>query len=254
MLWEVDITPLPGQPDLDGSRVASEAQDMGIADGLQVRSVRGYLVQGDIDQQQIANLAASLFSDQVVESVNVAVVGDDSLCEPPPGCQQVLHVMRKSGVMDPVAQSAERAIRDLGIDINAVRTFRKYWISSLSADAVERLSMKVLANDSIEQVIAGKLELDSIELGNPYEFKLQTIPIRELDDGLSNRSAKLVSCTFRSQKCKRFKHIFVSWIVTRRISSWNRWCKRGANIAAIKRWRDVSPTVTSGANAISPTC
>ena len=62
MLWEVDITPLPGHPDLDGHRVAGEAKDMGIADSLEVRSVRGYLVQGDIDRAEIDKLATSLFA------------------------------------------------------------------------------------------------------------------------------------------------------------------------------------------------
>ena len=182
MLWEVDITPLPGQPDLDGSRVASEARDMGIGEDLKVCSVRGYLVQGEMDPQEIERLAKSLFSDQVVESVKVALVGDESLCQAPAGCGQLLHVLRKPGVMDPVAQSAERAIRGLGVSVDAVRTFRKYWTSSLSAEAIERLSAKVLANDSIEQVIRGKLELDSIALGSPYAFELKTVPIRELDD------------------------------------------------------------------------
>ena len=34
MLWEVDITPLPGHPDADGQRVSGEAKDMGIANDL----------------------------------------------------------------------------------------------------------------------------------------------------------------------------------------------------------------------------
>ena len=182
MLWEIDITPLPDQPDLDGQRVANEAKERGIADRLKVAASRGYLVQGDVTADEIQQLAGRLFSDQVVESVNVAVVGDESLCQAPKGCEQLLHVMRKPGVMDPVAQSAEQAIRKLGMSVSAVRTIRKYWISSLPADAVKRLSMKVLANDSIEQVIMGKLELDSIELGSPYAFELKTIAVRELSD------------------------------------------------------------------------
>ena len=182
MLWEVDITPLPGHPDLDGQRVAGEAADMGIANDLTVRAVRGYLVQGDIDQSQIDRLVDRLLADRVVESVHVARVGDDALCAPPEGCEQLLHVLRKPGVMDPVAQSAEAAIRDLGVSVEAVRTFRKYWINAIPAEAIERLSAKVLANDSIEQVIAGKLDLEKIDLGSPYAFELQTVPIRELND------------------------------------------------------------------------
>ena len=182
MLWEVDITPLSGHPDLDGQRVATEARERGIADSLTVRAVRGYLVQGEIEESQIERLAKQLFADRVVEQVRFAIVGDDSLCQAPEGCEQVLNVLRKPGVMDPVAMSAEGAIRDLGIDVDAVRTFRKYWISSLSDDAIERLSSRVLANDSIEQVIAGKLTLERIDLGSPYAFELKRVPIRELDD------------------------------------------------------------------------
>ena len=180
MLWEVDIKPLPGHPDLDAQRVSNEAKEMGIADSLHVQSIRGYLVQGEISREQIDDLAEKLFADRVVESVCVAAVGDESLSVAPNGCEQLLHVMRKPGVMDPVAQSAERAIRDMGLSVDAVRTFQKYWLGALAADAVSRLSAKVLANDSIEQVIAGRLDIDQIALGSPYEFELNTVPIREL--------------------------------------------------------------------------
>jgi len=182
MLWEVEITPLAGNPDLDGRRVAGEARDRGIAQDLNVQAVRGYLVQGDIDRTQIDQLAATLLADLVVERVRVAPVGDELFCEPPEDCQRAVYVLRKPGVMDPVAQSAEGAIRDQGLDVEAVRTYRKYWFGSLADDAIDRLSAKVLANDSIEQVVVGKLALDRIDLGSPYTFALQRVPIRELND------------------------------------------------------------------------
>lgn len=182
MLWEIDITPLPGHVDQDGRRVANDAQDMGIADSLTVHSVRGYLVQGDIGREQMEELATKLLADLVVESVRVAPVGDEQFATPPNGCEQVLHVLRKRGVMDPVAQSAHQAIREQGISVEAVRTFRKYWLGSMADPAIDRLAMKVLANDSIEQVVKGKLELDRIDLGSTYSFSLTHVPIRELGD------------------------------------------------------------------------
>ncbi len=57
MLWEIDISPRSGHPDLEGPRVSSDAADMGIAEGLLVHAVRGYLVQGDIDRDQMQTLA-----------------------------------------------------------------------------------------------------------------------------------------------------------------------------------------------------
>lgn len=182
MLWEVDITPLPGHPDADGQRVSREADDMGIASDLVVRSARGYLLQGNLDHSQVTTLARTLLADHVVEAVHFAPVGDESFSTFPAGCTTVLHVLRKPGVMDPVAQSAERAIRDLDIDIETVRTFRKYWLCSLPQPTVERVCMKVLANDSIEQVIAGSLNMRSIDVGSSYSFELQHVPIRTLAD------------------------------------------------------------------------
>ena len=84
--------------------------------------------------------------------------------------------------MDPVAQSAERAIRDLDVNVDAVRTFRKYWLGSVAPTAVDRLCTKVLANDSIEQVIAGSLRMQTIDVGSPYTFELRRVPIRSLSD------------------------------------------------------------------------
>ncbi|MCP3694585.1 MAG: phosphoribosylformylglycinamidine synthase, partial [Planctomycetaceae bacterium] len=90
--------------------------------------------------------------------------------------------MPKPGVMDPVAQSALRAIQDFSLPAEAVRTFRKYWLNELDDAEVSLLCEKILANDSIEQVVVGSLQLDQLQVGSPYEFQLETVALRELDD------------------------------------------------------------------------
>ena len=182
MLWEVDIKPLSGQPDLDGRRVANEAADMGVATDFSVHAVRGYLLQGNITPAQVQQLADQLLADRVVEEVHVAPVGDAAWCNAPNGCQELVHVLRKPGVMDPVAQSTATAIQDLGIEVDAVRTFRKYWFGRLSRETVARLAAKVLANDSIEQVVIGPLRLDKIDVGDRYVFQRQVVSLRQHDD------------------------------------------------------------------------
>ena len=77
--------------------------------------------------------------------------------------------------MDPVAQSVQMAIADLGLSVDAVRTLRKFWISGLPPDKQSQLAAKVLANDAIEQVIVGPLKFDRLELGGEYKFKLITV-------------------------------------------------------------------------------
>ena len=181
-LWEIDIYPAAGQPDLVGSAVAGDAADMGLAEDLAISAARGFLVQGELDEEQAAQLARELFADDVVERTVVAAVGDPRLEQSPNGKSQLVHVMPKAGVMDPVAQSALNAIADFGLQANAVRTFRKFWLGDLPAHTLATLSSRLLANDAIEQVVVGPLQFDQLQLGSAYEFELLRIPIRELDD------------------------------------------------------------------------
>ena len=105
MLWEVDIYPAEGQPDLIGETAASDARDIGLADNLAITAARGYLIQGELDREQATRLADELLADRVVERTVVAPVGDELLVQPPDGRRCLIHVLLKPGVMDPVAQS-----------------------------------------------------------------------------------------------------------------------------------------------------
>ena len=182
MLWEVDIYPAKGQPDLIAQQTAADAADLGLADALAVSSARGYLIQGDFSEEQVNRIAAELLADSVVERTVVAPVGDDSLAKAPEGTSHLIHVLPKPGVMDPVAMSAKQAIADFGLEADEVRTLKKYWVGDLDGERLEALGSKILANDAIEQVIVGPLPFDKLEVGSPYEFQLVTVPIREMDD------------------------------------------------------------------------
>lgn len=182
MLWEVDIYPAEGQADLAARRVRTDAADLQLATNLAVRSASGFLVEGPLDEAAARKIADELLADRVVERTVVAPVGDERLARPPGGEKQLVHVLMKPGVMDPVAQSALSAIADFGLRPEAVRTLRKYWLGDLADDKLKLLCQKVLANDAIEQVVVGPLRLERLEFGSPYKFALVTTPIRELDD------------------------------------------------------------------------
>jgi len=193
MLWEVDIYPAPGQPDLMARRVAAAAVELGLAQDLAVAAARGYLIQGTLDGNEVARIARELLADGVVERTVVAPLGNSAgggaLNRPPEGHDRLIHVIPKPGVMDPVAQSALEAIADFDIPADAVRTLKKYWIGGLSDAQLAPLCSKILANDAIEQVIVGPLQFERLEFGSPYEFKLLTVPIREMDDEALKRLA-----------------------------------------------------------------
>ena len=206
-LWEVDIHPGPGQPNLDARRVAAEAADLGISTDLRVHAARGYLVEGDLSTEQIGLLAGQLLADGVVEETVVDLVGVPRLTKLPSAARlpqpatvdcgsggsgsaggagdqelRLVYVLPKPGVMDPVAQSALAAIADFELHATAVRTIRKYWLAGLDNAQLNALCTKVLANDSIEQVVVGPLEMERLDCGSAYDFEPVTVGIRELDD------------------------------------------------------------------------
>lgn len=191
-LWQVDIHPAKGQPDTLGSHAESAARELGIADGLRVAGVQGFLIQSRCDAQSASLWAREYLADPIAQRVVIAKVGDASLLDS--GREhsgKLLHVLYKPGVMDPVAQSTLQMFGGLGCDVEAVRTFRKYWVSDKNVDSrgvdaatIERLAKRVLSNDSIEQVVIGPLQTESLSLGAPYAFRLTSVRL----DGLSDEA------------------------------------------------------------------
>lgn len=182
MLWEVDIYPAPGLPDRPAERLAAAARDLGLRSDLKVTVAQGYLIQGTLERAQVERLAAELLADSVVERTVIAPVGDLQLNSPPAGRRQVVHVLPKPGVMDPVAQSALAAAADLGLEAGAIRTLRKYWFGELADAELQNIATKLLANDAIEQAVIGPLTFDRLEVGSDYQFQLVTVALRDFDD------------------------------------------------------------------------
>ena len=84
--------------------------------------------------------------------------------------------------MDPTALSILDAARDLGVIVESVRSFRRYYGPVPPPDAKSVLFRKVLANDAIEQVLEGPLSLAHLTVGAPYHFQRITVPLRDLDE------------------------------------------------------------------------
>jgi len=185
-LWEVDLYPVAGQPDLVAKRVQSEAATLGLQN-VGVQAARGFLIQSgahspELKQADIDKISRELLCDAVVERAVVGRPADRGLLQAPKGHDQLVHVLPKPGVMDPVAQSVLSAISDLGLKADAVRTLTKYWFAPLPDESLKLLKSKVLANDAIEQAVVGPLPFEKLEFGSKYEFKPVTVPLLSLSD------------------------------------------------------------------------
>ena len=176
MLWELEIRPTG--KDGERERVCDEFDLLthGERGGdLISASARGFLLEGELSDEQRARLASEVLADPLVEAAEFAVVGTRTA--------HAYTVLLKPGVMDPVALTVLDAVQMLGVPVSAVRTFRRYYgppeLPSLDRDVLFR---KVLANDAIEQIVVGPVKADHLAFGSPYSFKLVTVPIAHLDD------------------------------------------------------------------------
>nr|WP_315858847.1 phosphoribosylformylglycinamidine synthase subunit PurL [Blastopirellula sediminis] len=182
--------PSAAERDAAADSLIAAAADLGLASDLHVAAARGFLIQADFNREYVELLSDQLLCDTVVETAKIDEAGADSLSKSPKAeLSQLVYVLPKPGVMDPVAQSTMTAIADFGQSAAAVRTFRKYWLPALPKAQFEKLCGKLLANDAIEQVIIGPIPFEQLSFGKPYEFALKTTPIRKLDDaGLAKLS------------------------------------------------------------------
>lgn len=176
MLWDIEIRPR-GR---DGERLrVAEEYDLlthsARGTDLLTGTARGFLLEGELSRDQGETLLRRLLVDDLVETGRLAAVGDV-----PAGL--LATVLYKPGVMDPVALSVVQAARDLDVQVETVRTYRRYFGSPLSPNDRDVLFRKVLANEAVEQVVEGPLSLDHLAVGSAYQFRLVTVPLRELDD------------------------------------------------------------------------
>ena len=182
MLLEVEIRPRKTEVDREANRILAETTSLGTGSIRTVQSAKSFLIQGNIDRMEIEQRAVALLADTVVEdfSIHNLPVGN---ADHTTSDHKLLNVLFNPGVTDNVGQSAMSALSDLGLDIEAVSTCRKYWVNADASDTdIERLTSKALANDAIEHVVQGPLKVESISLGSEYAFSLRTIPIRNMDD------------------------------------------------------------------------
>jgi phosphoribosylformylglycinamidine synthase len=178
MLWEVTIRPRGHDSEL--ARITEEYALLSHSnERVLTGSGRGYLLEGQLTEDEAGRLCRDLLVDELVETYRLAPLGTTD-------AEAFATVLLKPGVMDPAALSVVDAARDLGLTLDAVRTFRRYY----GPGTPNGLLRKALANDAIEQFVQGPLHLDHLAVGKPYEFKLLYVPLDGTDDDLMTISRR----------------------------------------------------------------
>jgi len=104
-IHRIEVSPKPGHADPVGAAVQRDAKAIGIPVAA-VRASHVYLVSAALSPEQVRSVAGKLLADPVTES---AFIGSSAAAA---GARTV-EVHPLPGVMDPVAQSVQGAIREL---------------------------------------------------------------------------------------------------------------------------------------------
>ncbi|MDZ7342818.1 MAG: AIR synthase related protein, partial [candidate division KSB1 bacterium] len=151
--------------------------DLGIEHIARVKSHQVYYLLGSASLSEIEFICRNLLADQITQiyAINQPLEPEES------GTWQV-EIAYNAGVMDPVAESTLKGIRDLGIEsISGVKTAMKYHLKGVF-DPKQQATIieKILANKLIQHAVQPeeKIFAESAD----YQFQLITVDILEADD------------------------------------------------------------------------
>ena len=178
MRWQIEVAGKKGYTDSLGNSIEADIRDLGVRGVSKVRTARIFVLEGNLTHEEARRAAEELLSDPVTENyaINEPLLKEDNGVS-------VVKVMRKPGVMDPVAHSTARGIRDMGMEAESVATAKAYaFHGEISDEDKQTIVEKILVNAVIEDVIHGTGPLPEVHLDSSYQFRLQEVDIFSADD------------------------------------------------------------------------
>lgn len=174
-VYRIEVRPKPGAPDPKGAAALRDVQSLGLpAAPHQIDSANVYLLEGELNDDQIVQLTDELLADPVTEQ---ATIGASR-----PSAAALVEVHPLPGVMDPDAEAVRQAINAmLGIEVD-VRTGRRYDMHGVDSATARSLAERTLANSVIHAIHDEPYFPSQFPHGTQYDLRLVTVRLRDLDD------------------------------------------------------------------------
>jgi phosphoribosylformylglycinamidine synthase II len=176
-MFRVEVSVKASLPDPRGEALKADIRDLGITTVSQVRVSDIYLLEGGLSGEEVNTICRQLLADPVVEEYSV---GDTPLIAATDA--HSIEVAYNPGVMDPVEESVNKGIRDLGITtVESVKTAKRYYLwGKLSSSDIELISTKLLVNSVVQHVVTGK---EKVSLpAAAYSFSRKEFDLLNMDD------------------------------------------------------------------------
>ncbi|MBI2471366.1 MAG: phosphoribosylformylglycinamidine synthase subunit PurL [Planctomycetes bacterium] len=166
-------------PDPTGNNIRSEIETFGFHKISNIRVRQVYIIFGNLNKNNLDTIAQKLLADTITQDYQIS----DSGFLTADFKSHIVEISRKPGVMDPIEQSVLKALRDIGINIDGVKTAQKYLIDgNISTETIRIIATRLLANTKIEDVFIYP-ETPNYDHGNiHYSFKKKTIPLLNADN------------------------------------------------------------------------
>jgi phosphoribosylformylglycinamidine synthase len=188
--WQIEVAVRPGLPDPEGHGALAELAELGIA-ARSTRAYRGFLLDGTLSPDDAQRAARELLADPVADVFRLRRTDGDPF--PREAGTQRIDIIRKPGVMDPVAGSVRLALGALGIESTHVASYKTFEVAAnATAESLHRAAARTLANETIERIGLNQNHPPLPADPAPRPFRKITIPIRDLGaDGLAKLSADM---------------------------------------------------------------
>ena len=177
MFYRIEVAQNESFYDACGEAVKKDIEDLGFRKTVKsVRAVQVYLLEGDLKEFEIKKICEDLLIDPVTQAY-----GYDGRALKEDG-YKIIEIAYNAGVMDPVEESARKAISDLGIrGVRAVKTAKKYLIKgNLSYSQIHSIAEKALYNKVIQHIVKDTSAIPPE--GHSYKFELRHSGLMRAND------------------------------------------------------------------------
>lgn len=186
--WCLEVTLRPEHPDPMAAACRDRLAGLGVGiEDTRILGIRGFLLPKSLPREQVERAARELFADPIADLYRIAPSGCDDTTRrelwPEWHDAHRVSVRRLPGVMDAVARSAQRALADLGLEVEAVGTYSAWLLEDpeLDREILENAGA-ALANEVVEEVLIDCLPPGlPLPGGTAHEVRVE-IPLEGLSD------------------------------------------------------------------------
>src|SRR6187455_1492071 len=158
--WRVEVFRASGRDDPEGESVLAAIRELEIEGVESVRSGRGFLLTPGLEREVLERAAREFLADALLDEARIYAPRTSP--PPAPARWSRILVMRKPGVMDPVALTVQRTLLRTGIVPAGsapgfrVATFRVFeLLGDLAPATLAAIGARVLGNETIDEVLVG---------------------------------------------------------------------------------------------------